>query len=259
MESERMYQYIESEFESDYNLETLLEDKSETYKIIKHIKEKNNLCFKASSFLINHLDADANSNEKVIELVIKISNYYSVQKTNITNYILEIFSDNPTLVLPIIKYLHNSYYITKVILTKELIKLDNSSSNKAVINYFKELQGFLNSYTLFFSVFLDADKIDSALINYKIDVTNDVAHKYDKRFKKKHITSPQIAYSISHVFASIIGELTKQEKIILFGKITGRSGDDIYQYYGNSKKLTISEAEQIENELNEIKSKIKKK
>lgn len=259
MESERMYQYIESEFESDYNLETLLEDKSETFKIIKHIKEKNNLCFKASSFLIKDLTKDAKSNEKVAELVKKISNYYSVQKTNITNYVLEIFSSDPNKVLPIIKYLHNSYYITKTILTKELIKLESSSGNKAVINLFKELQGFLNSYTLFFSVFLDADKIDSALINYKIDVTNDVVFKYDKRFKKKHITSPQIAYSISHVFASIIGDLTKQEKISLFGKITGRSGEDIYQYYGNSKKLTTIETEHIKNELDDIKNKIKKK
>ena len=259
MESERMYQYIESEFESDYNLETLLEEKSETFKIIKHLKEKNNLCFKAASFLISQLEEDVNNNEKSVELVKTISNYYSVQKTNITNYVLEMFSNDPQKVLPIVKYLHNSSYISKTILSKELIKLENSTQNKKVINQFKELLGFLNSYTLFFSVFLDSDKIDSALVNYKIDMTNDVVHKYDRRFKEKPVTNPHIAYSISHVFASIIGELTKKERVRLFDNITGRSGDDINQHYGNANKLSPTAVKQIEGELNDIKNKIKKK
>lgn len=259
MESERMYQYLESEFESDYTLEALLEGKSETFEIIKHIKEKNNLCFKASSFLISQFNEDARNNDRIVDIIKTISNYYSVHKTSITNYVLEIFSDDPSKVLPIIKYLHNSYYITKTILTKELIKLEKSSSNKVVINHFKEVLGFLNSYTLFFSVFLDSDKIDSALVNYKIDITNDITHKIDGRNKKGSPTNHHIAYSISHVFASIIGELTKKERVRLFNNITGRSGNDINNNYGSSKNLTPTRVKQIENELNDIKNKIMKK
>lgn len=259
MESQSMYHYIKNEFESDYNLEALLEDKSETFKIIKHIKEKNNLCFKASSDFIKQLDNDTIKNDDVVDLVKTISDYYSINKTAITNYVLEMFSNDPSKALPIIKYLHNSYYISKTILSKEMTKLDNGSRMEIVINQFKELENYLNSYTLFFSVFLDSEKIDSALKNYKIDITNDIMHKIDGRNKKGSPTNQHIAYSISYVFASVIGELTKKEKVRLFDNITCKSGDNIYQFYGNTNRLTSEEVKQIEDELSDIKIKIKKK
>lgn len=259
MESQSMYQYIETEFESDYNLEALLEDKSETFKIIKRIKEKNNLCYKASSFLISQIVEDVNYTEKAIELAKTISDYYSINKTAITNYVLEMFSNDPSKALPIIKYLHNSYYISKTILNKEVIKLEKSSRNEVIINQFKELEGYLNSYTLFFSVFLDSDKIDSALKNYKIDITNDITHKIDGRSKKDTPTNHHIAYSISYVFASVIGELTKKERVRLFNNITSKSGDHINQHYGNANKLSPTQRKQIEDELNDIKIKVRNK
>lgn len=139
---------------------------------------------------------------------------------------------------------------------KKLQELSEEKTPKIKLKCVKNIINSLESIQYFLAHF-STEKRLLEICATKDKIPNNKSTTQDDRFKSR-ITNHEIAYCINHLFGTLINQLTKGEKVMLFAMITGRSGVDVFNNWGGDK-LTPSQKIEIEAKLKSIKAKIKSK